>query len=142
MCGLSPQENFLTKARNFCHLNLSVENSQNSYSHSLMTFVFPVFLHIKTLQRGFQTCQLKGRIYYLHESFILGSNKSTRSFNDVIDNIPSLKFEVHESSISSAKSTGGTVSKTFCPETTRFTSCAEKPSALQILQVLLRHCAS
>lgn len=106
-----------------------------------LAFIFPIFLHIKTLQSCFQTCQLGGRIYYLHELLILGSNKSTKSFNDVIDYIPSLKFENHESSISSAKSTGGTVSKTFCPETTRFTSSAEKPSALQILQVLLMHCA-
>jgi len=52
----------------------------------------------------------------------------------VIDYVPSLKSEDHESSISFAKSTGGTVSKTFCPEA-RFTSSAEKQSALQILQI-------
>lgn len=108
MSGLAPKENFLTKSRNL----FSAKNSHRrvkefvfSFSEN-WTFLIPIFLQIKT-ERGFQTCQLRGRICYLHESLILGSTQSTRSFNDVTDYIPSLNSEDHESSISSAKPTGG-----------------------------------
>lgn len=106
-----------------------------------LTSVFPTSLSTKTLQR-FPNLPVRGRIYHLHESFIFSSNKSTRLFNNVIDYIPPLKSEDHESSVSSAKSTGGTISEPFCPEPPRLTSSAGKPPALQLLQVLLVHCAA
>lgn len=54
------EEKFLKKARNFCHLNPSVENSQNSYSYSPITWLLyfqPPFT--SRHYRSFQTCQLE-----------------------------------------------------------------------------------